>query len=101
MCLIYVIKSVINLNQITIFNILKFIIIIFLLLYLFIFIVQNEAANNMENINQDRVSLKRCKYLLKQALDIDESGREDLAIDTYTKAIELSLKVVGRTFFLS
>lgn len=50
----------------------------------------------MENINQDRVRLKQCKYLLKQALDIDESGREDLAIDTYTQAIELSLKVVGR-----
>jgi len=59
------------------------------------FIVQNEAANNMENINQDRVRLKQCKYLLKQALDIDESGREDLAIDTYTQAIELSLKVVN------
>lgn len=60
------------------------------------FIVQNEAANNMENINQDRVRLKQCKYLLKQALDIDESGREDLAIDTYTQAIELSLKVVNK-----
>jgi len=58
------------------------------------FIVQNEAANNMESINQDKVRLKRCKYLLKQALDMDESGKEDLAIDTYTKAIELSLKVV-------
>jgi len=58
------------------------------------FIVQNEAANNMESINQDKVRLKQCKYLLKQALDIDESGNEDLAIDTYTKAIELSLKVV-------
>lgn len=59
------------------------------------FIVQNEAANSMENINQDRVRLKRCKYLLKQALDIDESGKEDLAIDTYMQAIELSLKVVN------
>jgi len=48
----------------------------------------------MENINQDKVRLKQCKYLLKQALDIDESGKEDLAIDTYTQAIELSLKVV-------
>lgn len=48
----------------------------------------------MENINQDRVRLKQCKYLLKQALDIDESGKEDLAIDTYMQAIELSLKVV-------
>ncbi|XP_015371723.1 PREDICTED: calpain-7-like isoform X3 [Diuraphis noxia] len=55
--------------------------------------IQNEAANNMENINQDKVRLKQCKYLLKQALDIDESGKEDLAIDTYTQAIELSLKV--------
>jgi len=58
------------------------------------FIVQKEAANNMESINQDKVRLKQCKYLLKQALDIDESGKEDLAIDTYTQAIELSLKVV-------
>lgn len=49
----------------------------------------------MENIDQDRVRLKRCKYLLKQALDIDESGQEDLAIDTYMKAIELSLKMVN------
>lgn len=63
------------------------------------FIVQNEAANNMESINQDRVRLKQCKYLLKQALDIDESGKEDLAIDTYTQAIELSLKVVIKTDF--
>lgn len=60
-----------------------------------IFIVQNEAANSMENINQDRVRLKRCKFLLKQALDIDESGKEDLAIDIYMQAIELSLKVVN------
>lgn len=64
-------------------------------------LVQNEAENNVENINQDRVRLKQCKYLLKQALDIDESGREDLAIDTYTQAIELSLKVVGRQIFYS
>lgn len=49
----------------------------------------------MENINQDRVRLKQCKYLLKQALDIDESGKEDLAINTYMQAIELSLKVVN------
>ncbi|XP_022182852.1 calpain-7-like isoform X1 [Myzus persicae] len=55
--------------------------------------IQNEAANNMESINQDKVRLKQCKYLLKQALDIDESGKEDLAIDSYTQAIELSLKV--------
>lgn len=48
----------------------------------------------MENINQDRVRLKQCKYLLKQALDIDEAGKEDLAIDSYMQAIELSLKVV-------
>lgn len=48
----------------------------------------------MEKINQDRVRLKQCKYLLKQALDIDESGKEDLAIDTYMQAIELALKVV-------
>lgn len=62
--------------------------------FIFIFIVQNEAANNMEDINQDKVRLKQCKYLLKQALDIDESGNENLAIDTYMQAIELSLKVV-------
>lgn len=49
----------------------------------------------MEDINQDRVRLKQCKYLLKQALDIDESGKEDLAIDMYMQAIELSLKVVN------
>ncbi|XP_025406964.1 calpain-7-like isoform X2 [Sipha flava] len=55
--------------------------------------IQNEAANNMEKINQDRVRLKQCKYLLKQALDVDESGKEDLAIDIYTQAIELALKV--------
>lgn len=61
----------------------------------FNFVVQNEAAHNMEKINQDKVRLKQCKYLLKQALDIDESGKEDLAIDTYMKAIELALKVVN------
>lgn len=61
----------------------------------FFLIVQNEAANNMEDINQDRVRLKQCKYLLKQALDIDESGKEDLAVDMYMQAIELSLKVVN------
>lgn len=66
-----------------------------------IFVVQNEAANNMENINQDRVRLKQCKYLLKQALDIDEAGKEDLAIDFYTQAIELSLKVVNKKSFLT
>lgn len=49
----------------------------------------------MEDINQDRVRLKQCKYLLKQALDIDESGKEELAIDMYMQAIELSLKVVN------
>lgn len=49
----------------------------------------------MEKINQDRVRLKQCKYLLKQALDVDESGKEDLAIDIYTQAIELALKVVN------
>lgn len=49
----------------------------------------------MEDINQDKVRLKRCKFLLKQALDMDESGRKDLAIDAYMQAIELSLKVVS------
>lgn len=66
-----------------------------MMMIVLIFIVQNEAANSMENINQDRVRLKRCKFLLKQALDIDESGKEDLAIDIYMQAIELSLKVVN------
>lgn len=69
----------------------------YLTIIILIFVVQNEAANNMENINQDRVRLKQCKYLLKQALDIDEAGKEDdLAIDFYTQAIELSLKVVNK-----
>lgn len=63
-------------------------------------VVQNEAANSVENINQDRVRLKQCKYLLKQALDIDESGKEDLAIDSYTQAIELSLKMVNAVFLV-
>lgn len=49
----------------------------------------------MEDINQDRIRLKQCKYLLKQALDVDESGKKDLAIDIYMQAIELSLKVVN------
>lgn len=69
----------------------------YLTIIILIFVVQNEAANNMEHINQDRVRLKQCKYLLKQALDIDEAGKEDgLAIDFYTQAIELSLKVVNK-----
>lgn len=65
------------------------------MILILIFIVQNEAANNMEDINQDRIRLKQCKYLLKQALDVDESGKKDLAIDIYMQAIELSLKVVN------
>lgn len=55
----------------------------------------------MEDINQDRIRLKQCKYLLKQALDIDESGKEDLAIDMYMQAIELSLKVVNTNKFFA
>lgn len=59
------------------------------------FLVQNEAVKEMENINQDKILLKQCKYLLKLALDIDETGKRDMAIKAYMEAIEFALKVVS------
>ncbi|XP_050546424.1 calpain-7-like [Daktulosphaira vitifoliae] len=55
--------------------------------------IQQDAAKEIESINQDKILLKQCKYLLKQALDIDETGKRDMAIKAYMQAIEFTLKV--------
>lgn len=39
----------------------------------------------------EQLKLQRCHFLLSQALDADEAGHKDVAVDLYTKAVELSL----------
>lgn len=41
----------------------------------------------------DKQHLERCYFLLQQGLDADEAGLKDTAIDLYSQAVELALKL--------
>lgn len=52
--------------------------------------LQNQVTVDCRNVREDanRQRLKRCKFLILQALDADSAGMKDVAIELYTNAIE-------------
>lgn len=54
---------------------------------------EDQNRNKVQSTHQSK--LQRCKFLLNQAQDADESGCKDIAVKLYTDAAELGLSVVG------
>ncbi|XP_039286093.1 calpain-7 [Nilaparvata lugens] len=51
-----------------------------------------EMTKNSQLADQrDQQSLRRCRFLSSQALDADEAGQKELALQLYLQAVELSL----------
>lgn len=52
--------------------------------------LQNQLNEGNKNVQEDenRQRLKRCKFLILQALDADSAGLKDVAVELYTNAIE-------------
>lgn len=57
-------------------------------------IIEKQRQENHQPVvvqSPEQLKLQRCHFLLSQALDADEAGHKDVAVDLYTKAVELSL----------
>lgn len=63
---------------------------------LFVFLVDSEIIKRNKDINESKniIQLKQCHFLLKQALDADESGLNELALELYTRAVDLAITTV-------
>ncbi|CAG9767404.1 unnamed protein product [Ceutorhynchus assimilis] len=53
---------------------------------------QTQHSPQDENENQKRVIIKQCHFLLQQAIEEDEQGDKDDAIELYAKAVEYVTK---------
>ncbi|KAK3914813.1 Calpain-7 [Frankliniella fusca] len=52
--------------------------------------LQGSRCNKSQS--EDTQQLQRCRFLLSQALDADEAGLKDDAVELYTQAVELSIE---------
>lgn len=53
---------------------------------------QLQAMSRSTSQSEDLQHLQRCRFLLNQALDADEAGLKDDAVELYTQAVELSIE---------
>jgi len=58
-------------------------------------LVREEEQNSHKPEPLHQSELKKCKFLMNQALDADETGLKDIAIKLYTDAAELGLSAVS------
>lgn len=56
--------------------------------------VDTELARSASSLDQTTVQLKQCHFLFKQALDADEAGLREKALELYTQAVEVALNTV-------
>ncbi|XP_015603072.1 calpain-7 isoform X2 [Cephus cinctus] len=54
-------------------------------------LIAEEEERKCKSVNLKETELQRCKFLMSQALDADEAGCKDIAINLYTDAAELGL----------
>jgi len=64
-------------------------------LYCFLFAVANAAEEVSPAQSQNLQALQRCNFLFGQALDADERGLPDIAIDLYGQTVEFAISVVS------
>lgn len=53
----------------------------------------NEEDKKQDGVSQDKSELRRCEFLVSQALSADEAGHKNVAIKLYTDAADLGLHV--------
>ena len=58
-------------------------------------LVREEEQNCHKPEPLHQSELKKCKFLMNQALDADEAGLKDIAIKLYTDAAEFGLSAVS------
>lgn len=56
--------------------------------------VDTELESSARSLDQTTVKLKQCHFLFKQALDADEAGLRENALELYTQAVEVALNTV-------
>lgn len=47
-----------------------------------------------------QMKMERAEFLMRQALDLDEAGQEDEAVEMYMESAELCLELVSHNNFL-
>lgn len=58
------------------------------------------ASIKQASQSEDQRGLSRVKFFYLQALDADEAGDKDNAVELYTKAVELSINTVNYKFWI-
>lgn len=53
------------------------------------------SSKNVPNDSKSSIKIKQCYFLFKQALDADESGLGELALELYTRAVDLAIVTVS------
>lgn len=83
-----------------IINIAYLLILFIYLFLLFLGLCEQEQQSRKEKPIQvlENQKLQRCRFLSIQALDADEAGQVDIAVDLYMQAVQLSLDVVSFFF---
>lgn len=61
--------------------------------FVVIFSERNEPKNEQVK-SRDELLSEKCHFLLSQALDADEAGLKDTAVQLYMQSIEMSLNTV-------
>jgi MIT (microtubule interacting and transport) domain. len=57
--------------------------------------LQQQAAAHSVVQSEGHKQLQQCRFLFHQALDADEAGNKDEAVDLYTQAVELGIRTVS------
>lgn len=56
--------------------------------------LQQEATAHPVVQSEGHKQLQQCRFLFHQALDADEAGKKDEAVELYTQAVELGIRTV-------
>ena len=65
------------------------------MLILFVAGLSEKAAAQSLPQSQNQKTLQKCKFLFCQALDEDEAGNTDEAVELYSQAVQLALDAVS------
>lgn len=57
--------------------------------------LQQQAAAHSVVQSEGHKQLQQCHFLFHQALDADEAGNKDEAVELYTQAVELGIRTVS------
>ena len=57
--------------------------------------LQQQAAAHSVVQSEGHKQLQQCRFLFHQALDADEAGNKDEAVELYTQAVELGIRTVS------